>query len=43
LIIDDDAVIGPGAMINGCHIGRSSIDRATGRHPPGDSPMVEPG
>ena len=25
LIIDDDAVIGPGAMIHGCHIGRGSI------------------
>src|SRR6266536_1438566 len=25
LVIDDDAVIGPGAMINGCHIGRGSI------------------
>src|SRR5262249_17718554 len=25
LIIDDDAVIGPGAMIHGCHIGRRSI------------------
>ena len=25
LVIDDDAVIGPGAMIHGCHIGRSSI------------------
>jgi carbonic anhydrase/acetyltransferase-like protein (isoleucine patch superfamily) len=24
LIIDDDAVIGPGAMIHGCHIGRGS-------------------
>jgi len=25
LIVDDDAVIGPGAMIHGCHIGRGSI------------------
>jgi carbonic anhydrase/acetyltransferase-like protein (isoleucine patch superfamily) len=25
LIIEDDAVIGPGAMIHGCHIGRGSI------------------
>ena len=25
LVIDDDAVIGPGAMIHGCHIGRGSI------------------
>jgi carbonic anhydrase/acetyltransferase-like protein (isoleucine patch superfamily) len=25
LIIGDDAVIGPGAMIHGCHIGRGSI------------------
>ncbi len=25
LIIDDDAVIGPGAMIHGCRIGRGSI------------------
>ena len=25
LIIDDDAVIGPGAMIHGCHIGRGSV------------------
>jgi carbonic anhydrase/acetyltransferase-like protein (isoleucine patch superfamily) len=25
LIIEDDAVIGPGAMIHGCHIGRSSV------------------
>jgi carbonic anhydrase/acetyltransferase-like protein (isoleucine patch superfamily) len=25
LIIDDDAVIGPAAMIHGCHIGRGSI------------------
>ena len=25
LIIDDDVVIGPGAMIHGCHIGRGSI------------------
>jgi carbonic anhydrase/acetyltransferase-like protein (isoleucine patch superfamily) len=23
--IDDDAVIGPGAMIHGCHIGRGSV------------------
>ena len=25
LVIDDDAVVGPGAMIHGCHIGRGSI------------------
>ena len=25
LIIEDDAVIGPGAMIHGCHIGRGSV------------------
>jgi carbonic anhydrase/acetyltransferase-like protein (isoleucine patch superfamily) len=25
LIVEDDAVIGPGAMIHGCHIGRGSI------------------
>ena len=25
LVIDDDAVIGPGAMIHGCHIGRGSV------------------
>jgi carbonic anhydrase/acetyltransferase-like protein (isoleucine patch superfamily) len=25
LIIEDDAVIGPGAMIHGCHIGRCSV------------------
>src|SRR5215813_6409895 len=25
LIIEDDAVSGPGAMIHGCHIGRGSI------------------
>jgi len=25
LIVEDDAVIGPGAMIHGCHIGRSSV------------------
>ena len=25
LIIDDDVVIGPGAMIHGCHIGRGSV------------------
>ena len=25
LVIEDDAVIGPGAMIHGCHIGRGSI------------------
>jgi carbonic anhydrase/acetyltransferase-like protein (isoleucine patch superfamily) len=25
LIIDDDAVIGPGAMIHGCHIGRGTV------------------
>ena len=25
LIIGDDAVIGPGAMIHGCHIGRGSV------------------
>ena len=25
LIIDDNAVIGPGAMIHGCHIGRGSV------------------
>lgn len=25
LVIDDDVVIGPGAMIHGCHIGRGSV------------------
>jgi carbonic anhydrase/acetyltransferase-like protein (isoleucine patch superfamily) len=25
LIIEDDAVVGPGAMIHGCHIGRGSV------------------
>jgi len=25
LIVDDDVVIGPGAMIHGCHIGRGSV------------------
>ena len=30
LVIDDDVIIGPGAMIHGCHIGRGSVDR-TGR------------
>ncbi|MFI6291439.1 gamma carbonic anhydrase family protein [Nonomuraea sp. NPDC050790] len=25
LVIEDDAVIGPGAMIHGCHIGRGSV------------------
>ena len=25
LLIDDDAVIGPGAMIHGCHVGRGSV------------------
>jgi len=25
LIVDDDAVIGPGAMIHGCHVGRGSV------------------
>ena len=34
LIIDDDAVIGPGAMIHGCRIGRGSIGRGS---------IVEPG
>jgi carbonic anhydrase/acetyltransferase-like protein (isoleucine patch superfamily) len=33
LIIDDDAVIGPGAMIHGYHIGRGSIDHAAGGSP----------
>ena len=25
LVVDDDVVIGPGAMIHGCHIGRGSV------------------
>jgi carbonic anhydrase/acetyltransferase-like protein (isoleucine patch superfamily) len=25
LVIDDDVIIGPGAMIHGCHIGRGSV------------------
>ena len=25
LVIEDDVVIGPGAMIHGCHIGRGSV------------------
>jgi hypothetical protein len=33
LIIDDDAVIGPCAMIHGYHTGRGSIDHAAGGSP----------
>jgi carbonic anhydrase/acetyltransferase-like protein (isoleucine patch superfamily) len=30
LIVEDDAVIGPGAMIHGCHIGRGSVIEPAG-------------